>query len=232
VLVFCLEAVHLAVRAFIGRSGIYPTSGTARVIANTGGTFDVSRCCNLTAGSIEGAGRFQRGGAILTVGGLNTDTTLSGTIADGGIGGGSAQLVKQGVGKLTLSGANTYTGVTTINGGTLAVNGSIPGAVTVNTSVTLNGTGTIGGNVTVAAGGILSPGNSAGTLMVGSLTLTSANSGSVLNVELGGATPGTQYDQIHVLGQATTRRHAPGVAPQQLHTASGQRVRHPRLGHA
>ena len=47
--------------------------------------------------------------------------------------------------------------------------------------------------MTVASGGILSPGNSPGTLTVGSLTL---QSGSQTNIELGGTTRGSQYDAI------------------------------------
>ena len=92
-----------------------------------------------TAGSIEGAGRFNLGSNTLTVGGNDLSTTVSGVIADGGISGGTGgALVKIGNGTLTLTGANTYTGGTTINGGTLQIGdsthtGKILGAVTNNT---------------------------------------------------------------------------------------------------
>jgi autotransporter-associated beta strand protein len=57
----------------------------------------------------------------MTVGGNNLSTEVSGTIQDGGAGGGGTggSLVKVGAGTLTLSGANTYSGGTTLAGGTL-----------------------------------------------------------------------------------------------------------------
>jgi fibronectin-binding autotransporter adhesin len=130
---------------FISDGGNTPSGGTARVIANAGGIFDISGTPFVTVGSIEGAGVFQLGGATLTSGSLNTDTTVSGVIVNGGYYGGSnASLVKEGTGKLTLTGDNTYTGSTTINGGTLKFNIS-------------SGTPTIGSGaiVTVASGATL-----------------------------------------------------------------------------
>jgi autotransporter-associated beta strand protein len=102
-------------------------------------------------------------------------------------------LVKSTPGTVFLSAANTYTGATTINGGVLVVNGSILGTATVNSTGTLGGNGSVGGLVTVASGGILSPGNSPGVLIVGSLTL---QSGSQTKVELGGTARGTQFDAV------------------------------------
>ena len=72
------------------------------------------------------------------------------------------------------------------------VNGSL-----LDTAVTVNGGGTLGGDGTVPAttvqsGGVLSPGDSPGTLTAGSLSLAT---GSTFNEELGGTTAGTQYDQ-------------------------------------
>jgi autotransporter-associated beta strand protein len=117
------------------------SGGSARLIANAGGTFDFSGLptAGTTAGSIEGAGRFNLGANTLTVGGNDLSTTVSGVIADGGSSGGTGgALVKVGNGTLTLTGANTYTGGTTINGGTLQIGdsthtGKILGAVTNNT---------------------------------------------------------------------------------------------------
>ena len=61
----------------------------------------------------------------------------------------------------------------------------------------LEGTGTIMANV--ANSGTISTGLSAGILAItGDLTLAST---STLQIEIGGTTPGTQYDQLHVTGQ-------------------------------
>ena len=63
---------------------------------------------------------------------------LHGIISDGS-GAGRARLVKQGAGRLTLGGANTYTGETTVNGGTLAIaNNSALGSETGSLGTTVN----------------------------------------------------------------------------------------------
>ena len=105
-------------------SGEYPTGGTSRIVVNAGGTFDSSGAgLPLTVGSIEGAGQFLLGGGTLIAGVRNTDTIVSGIIANGGNSGGSnASLTKTGTGKLTLTGLNTYSGPTTITGGMISTN--------------------------------------------------------------------------------------------------------------
>ena len=151
-------------------------------------------------GSLGGAGDVLLGAKALTTGGLNTSTSVSGTI--GGAGG---SLVKVGGGTLTLSGANTYTGGTTVTGGTLAANNASgsatgTGGVQVQSGATLAGTGSIAGPVNVAKGGVLSAGNGgAGTLTVGSLSLAN---GAVLNYDLGqaGVAGGALNDLVNVNG--------------------------------
>ncbi len=83
---------------------------------------------------------------------------------------GTGGFSKAGAGMLTLTGTNTYTGDTTITGGILRVDGSIASSdLTVTSGATLRGIGTVG-NTLLA--GVLSPGNSVGTLTVqGNLTL-------------------------------------------------------------
>jgi fibronectin-binding autotransporter adhesin len=108
-----------------------------------------------------------------------------------------------GTGTTVLTGAHTYTGATNINAGTLLVEGSLGNTATnVADGGTLGGSGSIAGAVTVADGGILAPGSSAGTLTVGSLSLSS---GSTLDYELGraGAIGGGVNDLIEVTGNLT-----------------------------
>ena len=125
-----------------------------------------------------GSGNITNNGTLVLnrSGVLTFDGTLSG----------SGTLTKIGPSSLTLNGAQTSTGLTTIANGTLRVDGSISGAVQVSgggaLTGTLGGTGTIGGAVTIDAGGHLAPGDSPGTLRVGSLVLTG---GSILDYELG-----------------------------------------------
>lgn len=80
----------------------------------------------------------------------------------------AVSLTKNGLGTQTLSGVNTYTGLTTVQQGKLILgaSGVIPGAVQVNPEATLAGTGTIGDLVT--NNGFVIPGQSIGTLTMGS----------------------------------------------------------------
>lgn len=140
----------------------------------------------------------------------------SGTIAvTGGIQNGSStgacNVVYNGTGAMLTSGANTYTGTTTVSSGTFLVNGTHSGTTvggyTVAAGGKLAGTGSISlsGANAVAVTGTLAPGNSTlatgtqtGTFDVTKLTL---NTGSTLEVQLGGANPGDGtgfYDQMNV----------------------------------
>jgi fibronectin-binding autotransporter adhesin len=110
----------------------------------------------------------------------------------GGLISGSGTVIQVGTGTTVLSGNNTYTGHTNINGGTLRINGDQSAATG---SVTVSSGSTLGGSR-------IAPGNSPGTLTVGSLLL---NAGSVLDFELGQANTvgGTQNDLINVNGDLT-----------------------------
>ncbi|MBI4331411.1 MAG: hypothetical protein HY673_09035, partial [Chloroflexi bacterium] len=101
------------------------------------------------------------------------------------------------VGSGSLFTANpTYTqtaGTTTVNGAFAA-----SGGVNINGG-TLSGSGTITGNVSNA--GVASPGSSPGILNItGNYTQTASG---ILNVEIGGLTPGDQFDQINITGSAS-----------------------------
>lgn len=81
------------------------------------------------------------------------DAELSGVLSSTGGG-----LIKNDIGQLALSGANTYTGPTTVSAGALFINGDqslASGAVSVAANATLGGTGVIGGDTTISANGRL-----------------------------------------------------------------------------
>jgi autotransporter-associated beta strand protein len=173
------------------------SGGTSKVVLNAGSTLDVSNrdftSYTVGFGSVEGSGAVNLGGVKIQIGSRNTDTTISGLISEAGQGGQTGgSLEKVGTGTLTLTNANTYTGGTIVSAGALVVNGSINGATTVKSGATLKGTGTLNGLVTVEPGGILSPGNSPGTLTVKGLSLSNT---SAINLELG-----TLSDSVFVLG--------------------------------
>lgn len=130
------------------------TGALASFVNNAGGIVDFSGAFGphnqFSTGSISGAGNYFFGRDVVTTGGNNLSTTVSGVIADGGFGGGAgASLIKVGAGTLTLSGINTYSGGTTVNAGTLQ----------------LSGAGTLGstGGTTAVSGGILDLGTTTQT---------------------------------------------------------------------
>ncbi len=133
---------------------------------------------SLSGGDAAG-GNVTLGAGTLTVGD-STNTTYAGALS--GTGG---SLVKQGTGKLTLSGASTYTGATSVNAGTLEIAGSLGNtAVAINTGGTLisGPSGTIAGTVTINNGGLLLP---AGDSIVGTLNLggLSVNAGGAMTFD-------------------------------------------------
>jgi autotransporter-associated beta strand protein len=122
----------------------------------------------------------------------------------------NGELSMDGVGNLTLSGANTYVGETTVSGGTiLATNTSgsatSGGDVTIQSSATLSGNGTVSGDVNVEAGGSVAPGTVAPAIGPAILSTGNVNfaTGSSFDVELNGTTAGPDpggYDQLNVAG--------------------------------
>ncbi|MEO6750296.1 MAG: hypothetical protein ABIP85_00825, partial [Chthoniobacteraceae bacterium] len=181
-----------------GTTEFFSTSdgGLARAITNGNGRFDISglTSAGMGIGSIEGSGEYYLGTKTLTTGGNNLSTTVSGTIESGGEGGGA--LTKIGTGALTLTGINTYNGPTNVNGGALIVNGSIASAnVFVNAGGTLGGSGTVLGHVMNS--GIVSPGNSPGTLNIGGNYVQTG--AGTLAIEIASR---TSFDQLAITGSA------------------------------
>ena len=194
------------------------TAGGNTVVAATGTldlrgvTYSTTEPVTLNGGTLQtSTGTSSLTGAITLLADsfidvTGTQLTLSGAIT----GGAGLDITKTGSGILILSNAgNTYAGATTVSAGTLYVNGtnSGTGGITVNNSAVLGGTGTIGGAVAVNNTGRLSPGVAGpGQLTVGSVSLAST---AFFDVNINGATAGTQYDQLVVtaggvsLGSAT-----------------------------
>lgn len=144
---------------------------------------------NQSIGSLAGGGAVTLGAATLTTGGSNANTLFSGAI------GGAGGLVKTGTGTFVLTGVSSYTGATTVGGGALLVNGSIASSsgLTVDPGALVGGTGIL---PTSTINGILSPGNSIGTIAVaGSLAF---GSGALYLVEVSAAAA----DRTNVTGSA------------------------------
>ena len=156
----------------------YNLLGTVTVSGASGSTIAT------TGASFTG---IHLGGNITFDVGATSPLTISAPLINKVNGTGSGLLTKTGSGVLTLAGNNSYTGTTAVQQGTLLVNGVHTGGglITVSSGATLGGGGQVG-DVEIEGGGILSPGNSAGHLTVGSLTL---NPSATLDFELGAPSP-------------------------------------------
>lgn len=174
-------------------TGVLAKSGTGTVVLT--GANNYSGGTNVTNGTLQGNTTSLQG-SITNNAAVIFDQAATGTYA--GAMSGTGSLTKAGAGNLVLSGVNGYNGATAVNAGTLSVNGSIANsAVTVNNGGTLGGSGTVG-STTIAAGGVLAPGNSIGTLTVnGNVTFAA---GSTYRVEVD---PAGNSDRINATGTAT-----------------------------
>ncbi|MGI9176319.1 MAG: beta strand repeat-containing protein [Pirellulales bacterium] len=185
----------------INGGGVVVVGGTLRqgavgvITLGPGGTLQIGN--NSTGGVLlGGTGNLVNDGTLIF--NRSNASTYAGVISGTGV------VTKQGAGALTLAGANSYSGVTTIAGGTLALSGSgslgtgglnlgttaSPGvfdlaALTAGTyslpsTASLSGVGTLSGSgKSLAALGSFLPGNSSGTVTVGTgFTLDLANTGT------------------------------------------------------
>lgn len=118
--------------------------------------------------------------------------TISGVIT------GSGSLTKQGAGTLTLAESNTYSGTTVLADGTLLINGTQPLNTLLLNSGTLGGTGIVGQIIASGPGSkTINPGNGFGILTTSNLVF---NTLTRLALDLNGAVPGVNHDQLNVRG--------------------------------
>jgi autotransporter-associated beta strand protein len=192
-------------------AGVLPLAG--RVDLATGTTL------RLESGNIDDLGsRIQLdAGAAVTLA-ATSDVSFATSLAVAGAG--SAAVTKSGNGKLTLAADNSAIagGFTvaqgtldvthalglgaanaTVTGGRLAVNAVIANTVNVASGGTVGGAGTVA-VVNIATGGTLAPGNSAGQLSVGGLTLAgnSTIEWEVRDAQVGPGVGG--YDKMVISG--------------------------------
>ena len=184
-----------------GDSGAF----SGKVTVN-GGEIEIASNAALGSGgtlALEGAGvklRLSGGSSLgnaVSLGSAGTSAVFDGAGIISGAISGAGQLLKQGDGKIELSGINTYSGQTTISGGILALNGTLTNSpVVVGAGGTLKGSGSVGGDLGIS--GVLAPGNSPGILTVAGTTTFSAGSG--FEWELDTASTGSRgvaYDGIN-----------------------------------
>jgi len=186
--------------------GYYDSPGTLTIaggVVSVGDILETGTGGTITIGTggttgvlLVGTGSFTNNGTLVF--NRSDAVTYSGIIS------GAGSVTKQGAGRLTLARANSYSGITTISAGTIALSGTgrvgtgglnlgttgSPGvfdlsALTAGTyslpsSASLTGMGALSGNgKSLAVLGSLAPGNSTGTITVGSgFSLNLLNSGS------------------------------------------------------
>jgi fibronectin-binding autotransporter adhesin len=170
----------------LGSTGALPVESAFAVDAGTlnlnGYPLSISHFSGGTSGVI------QLGAGALSIN-ASSDATYPGTFS------GQGTVTKQGAATLQLTGdSSLFQGTCIVQVGELKLNGTLgstaSGNVHVNTAALLTGNAIIGGNLT--SNGIVSPGNSVGTLNVGSLTLLGD---SLLDVDI---TSNLQSDIITV----------------------------------
>jgi len=159
-------------------SGSGSVGASSSVVLGGTGVFDISQTTSgASIGSLAddgaGAATVSLGGQTLTItnAGSANSGTFSGTIADGGIGGGSGGGLTVSGGTLYLSGTNSYTGATTINFSALALKDS--GSIANSSLLTIDNYGQFDISYASSAASIKSlAGDSTGVVTLGGNTLT------------------------------------------------------------
>ncbi len=182
-------------------------SGSGSVTQAGTGTVVLTADSSYQGGTTISAGTLQLGDGGAS-GSIAGDVVDNGTLAfnrsdavvfDGKISGnGNVKQIGSGLTDLTGD-SSAFTGATTVSNGTLAVDGTLGGTLSVLAGGTLAGTGAVG-TTTVAAGGVMAPGHSPGTLHVnGDLTF---DAGSTYAVDIA---PDQTGDLIAGSGKVTIK---------------------------
>ncbi|MBK9180828.1 MAG: cell wall-binding repeat-containing protein [Acidimicrobiales bacterium] len=182
------------------------TSGTLQLVGPlsvaeplvlSSGTLQSSRVgTNATSASLSGPVQLEGSNSVNVDEGV--DLTINGLVSFGPlpiVGG----LTKGGNGTLVLTQPNTYDGPTAVNAGRLFVNGDQTGNTVTVAGGTLGGIGIVG--TVTATGGMVAPGQV--TPLTGILRATGnydQQVGATFEVDVNGATPGTEHDQLRVDG--------------------------------
>lgn len=170
-----------AANTLSANSAVIIANDPTAMLALTNGLADFSQTIlSLSGGGTVNLGTIAAADTVATPGtrlttGSSADTTYSGTIA------GAGGLVKQGSGRFTLTGANTYVGTTQVTEGNLQVGQggegqSGTGVVGVSSGATLSGSGSVQGATVV--NGLLSAGDNGGA-STGILTFADVSAGSL-----------------------------------------------------
>lgn len=170
-----------ATNALSANSAVVIANDATAMLALTNGIADFSQTIlslsgggTVNLGTIAAADTVASPATRLTTGDAS-DTVYSGTLA------GAGGLVKQGSGRFTLAGSNTYVGTTQVTAGNLQVGVASSGqtgtgAVVVAAGATLSGSGVVQGATTVS--GLLAAGDNGGA-STGKLTFTNVSTGSL-----------------------------------------------------
>jgi autotransporter-associated beta strand protein len=185
------------------------TAGSAQAVYQLNGAntaIESNGAADMVLGGLSGTlGTVRNGGAtntVLHVGGADQDTTFAGSITNGGAG--TLSMIKEGAGKLILSGnANNYTGPTSVDEGALVVSGAITASpISVNAGSTLGGSGSVKA-ITLQLDGAISPGDTAGQLESLAATSLIWNSGSSPGMKFNLSSSSNASDQLLISGAFT-----------------------------
>lgn len=171
--------------------------GAGKLTVNAGATADLDGF-NTKVDGLEGAGSISLSTATLTLH-QDADTTFSGVIS------GAGNLVKEGAGKLTLSGGNNYSGTTTLNAGALyqgAQGGfSSTSAYVISTGSNLYLNDFVTTMASLSNGGTITMGATGSNVLNISGNYTGTGGTIILNAALGG--DNSQSDLVKINGDTT-----------------------------